>query len=281
MSSKNSLEVLTIQVKDDGQILLKHTLSGHQKPILGTSWSPDDTQILTCGVEEVIRRWDVNTGECLNIYERVGVGLISCGWFPDGKGIVSGMADKSICLWHLDGRELECWKGQRTLEISDMAITDDGKWIISICRASEILFFDREAKVERTITEKDFVTSFSLSKDNKYLLVNLLSQEIHLWNIEENPKIISTFKGHKSSRFIIRSCFGGFEQTFIASGSEDSQVLFSMLFSEDGRVVSSFFFIFEKEIGKRKMEDTFRFLSLIYSRIRVSFPYSSQIGFGV
>lgn len=212
------------EVKDDGQILWKHTLSGHQKPILGTSWSPDDTQILTCGVEEVIRRWDVNTGECLNIYERVGVGLISCGWFPDGKGIVSGMADKSICLWHLDGGELECWKGQRTLEISDMAITDDGKWIISICRDSEILFFDREAKVERTIKENDFVTSFSLSKDNKYLLVNLLSQEIHLWNIEENPKIISTFKGHKRSRFIIRSCFGGFEQTFIASGSEDSQV---------------------------------------------------------
>jgi WD repeat-containing protein 26 len=211
-------------VKDNGQISLKHTLSGHQKPVLSTSWSPDDNHLLTCGVEEVIRRWDVNSGECLNIYERAGVGLISCGWFPDGKGIVSGMTDKSICLWHLEGRELECWKGQRTINISDMAITDDGKWIISIRTDYEILLLDREAKVERTIKESEVITSFSLSKDNKFLLVNLTSQEIHLWNIEGKPKIVSTFKGHRRTRFIIRSCFGGFEQTFIASGSEDSQV---------------------------------------------------------
>ncbi|XAR53161.1 hypothetical protein NMG60_11021592 [Bertholletia excelsa] len=223
-SSSKDQSAIIWEVKEDGQVLLKHRLTGHQKPVLAVSWSPDDYQLLTCGLEEFIRRWDVNSGDCLHVYERPGVGLISCGWFPDGKGIVSGMTDKSICLWDLEGRELECWKGQRTVNISDMAMTDDGKRIISICRETAILLLDREAKFERLIEEDQVITSFSLSKDNKFLLVNLLNQEIHLWNIEGDPKVVSKYKGHRRSRFVIRSCFGGFEQAFIASGSEDSQV---------------------------------------------------------
>ncbi|XP_007043171.2 PREDICTED: WD repeat-containing protein 26 [Theobroma cacao] len=222
-SSKDQLAIIW-EFNENGQGSLKHTLCGHQKPVLTVSWSPDDSQILTCGQEEGIRRWDVSSGECLHVYEKSGVGLISCGWFPDGRGIFAGMTDRSICLWDMDGRELECWKGQRTLKISDMAVTDDGKRIISICRESAILLLDREAKFERLIEEVDMITSFSLSKDNKFLLVNLINQEIHLWSIEGDPKLVSKYKGHKRTRFVIRSCFGGLGQAFIASGSEDSQV---------------------------------------------------------
>ncbi|XVF14444.1 hypothetical protein REPUB_Repub09cG0060700 [Reevesia pubescens] len=209
---------------DGTGVSLKHKLSGHQKPISSVSWSPDDHQLLTCGVEEVVRRWDVSSGECLHVYEKAGLGTVSCGWSPDGKWIFSGVNDKSICMWELDGKELECWKGQRTLKISDLEITSDGKQIISICRETAILLLDREAKVERFIEEDQTITSFSLSRDNRFLLVNLLNQEIHLWNIEGDLKLVSKYRGHKRTRFIIRSCFGGLEQAFIASGSEDSLV---------------------------------------------------------
>ncbi|XP_044493515.1 WD repeat-containing protein 26 homolog [Mangifera indica] len=223
-SSSKDQSAIIWEVKDDGQVLIKHKLSGHHKPVLTISWSPDDHQVLTCGQEEVIRRWDVFSGECLHVYEKTGVGLISCGWFPDGKGIFAGMTDRSICLWDLDGKELDCWKGQKTLRISDMAITDDGKKIIGICRETAILLLDREANFETCIEEEEVITSFLLSKDNKFLLVNLINQEIHLWSIEGDPKVVSKYKGHKRARFVIRSCFGGFGQAFIASGSEDSQV---------------------------------------------------------
>ncbi|MBA0743475.1 hypothetical protein Gogos_006147, partial [Gossypium gossypioides] len=209
---------------DANGISLKHKLSGHQKPVSSVSWSPDDHQLLTCGVEEVVRRWDASSGECLSVYEKAGLGMVSCGWSPDGKWIFSGVNDKSISMWELVGRELECWKGQRTLKISDLEITSDGKQIISICRETAILLLDREAKVERFIEEDQTITSFSLSRDNRFLLVNLLNQEIHLWSIEDDLKLVSKYRGHKRTRFIIRSCFGGLEQAFVASGSEDSLV---------------------------------------------------------
>ncbi|CAL9229666.1 unnamed protein product [Arabidopsis halleri] len=222
-SSKDQTAIIW-EISLDGHISLKHTLVGHQKPVIAILWSPDDRQVLTCGAEEVIRRWDVDSGDCVHMYEKGGISPISCGWYPDGQGIIAGMTDRSICMWDLDGRELECWKGQRTQKVSDIAMTDDGKWLVSVCKDSVISLFDREATVERLIEEEEMITSFSLSNDNKYILVNLLNQEIHLWNIEGDPKIVSRYKGHKRSRFIIRSCFGGYKQAFVASGSEDSQV---------------------------------------------------------
>ncbi|XP_073009680.1 WD repeat-containing protein 26 homolog [Typha latifolia] len=223
-SSSNDKTAIIWEVHEDGEVLLKHKLTGHQKSVLMVAWSPDDHQLLTCGMEEVVRRWDVQSGECLHVYEKGGLGLISCGWFPDGKQFFSGGSDKSFCLWDLDGKELDCWKGQRVTKTSEMAVTKDGRLIISMSKESAILLLDREAKLEKLIEEEQTITSFSLSEDDSYLLVNLLNQEIHLWGIKDDPKLITKYKGHKRSRFLIRSCFGGFKQSFIASGSEDSQV---------------------------------------------------------
>ncbi|XP_072969593.1 WD repeat-containing protein 26 homolog [Typha angustifolia] len=223
-SSSNDRSAIVWEVHEDGELSLKHKLTGHQKPVLMVAWSPDDCQLLTCGLEEVVRRWDIQSGECLHVYEKAGLGLISCGWFPDGNQFFSGVTDKSICLWDLEGKELDCWKGQRSTKTSEMAVTKDGRLVISMSRESTILLLDREAKLEKLIEEEQTITSFLLSKDDNFLLVNLVNQEIHLWSIKGDPKLITRYKGYKRSRFLIRSCFGGFEQAFVASGSEDSQV---------------------------------------------------------
>ncbi|OIW20950.1 hypothetical protein TanjilG_25945 [Lupinus angustifolius] len=223
-SASHDRSAIIWEIDGNGGLSVKHRLSGHQRPVSSVSWSPNDQELLTCGVEEGIRRWDVSTGKCLQIYERTGAGLVSCAWFPTGKYILSGISDKSICMWELDGKEVESWKGQKTLKISDLEITGDGEEIISICKDNAVLLLNRETKDERFIEEYQTITSFSLSKDNRFLLVNLLNQEIHLWNIEGDPKIVGKYKGQKRTRFIVRSCFGGLKQGFIASGSEDSQV---------------------------------------------------------
>ncbi|KAM0948637.1 putative transcription factor WD40-like family [Dioscorea sansibarensis] len=223
-SSSTDKTAIVWEVHEDGEVLLKHTLNGHDRTVTMAAWSPDDKQLLTCGLEENVRRWDVHTGNCLHIYGKSGLGLISCGWFPDGEHFFTGVSDKTTCMWDLDGKELECWKGQRTTKTSDMAVTKDGKRIIILCRERVILLLDKETKLEQLIEEDQIITSFSLSKDDKYLLVNLINQEIHLWSILEDPELVIKYRGHKRSRFLVTSCFGGFEQAFVASGSEDSQV---------------------------------------------------------
>ncbi|XWS38568.1 hypothetical protein CRYUN_Cryun19dG0142700 [Craigia yunnanensis] len=84
-SSSNDQSEIIWEVDANG-VSLKHKLSGHGKPISSVSWSPDDHEFLTCGVEEVVRCWDVSFGECLHVYEKAGLGMVFCEWSPDANG---------------------------------------------------------------------------------------------------------------------------------------------------------------------------------------------------
>ncbi|CAN6822026.1 unnamed protein product [Brassica oleracea] len=226
-SSKDNTAIIW-EINAEGEAFsMKHKLEGHEKPVVEVLWSPDDQQVITCGENEVIKRWDVGSGQCVQTCGRDDVGSISCGWLHDGSGIIGAMADRRIYLWNLDGTEIEHEQGQRGQKISDVAMTSDGKWIVSVGREqNEISLFDRVTRGETVIQVEGMVTSFSLSRDDKYLLVNLITQEIHVWMIDgrREPRRVYKFSGHKRSRFVIRSCFGGYDENFIASGSEDSQV---------------------------------------------------------
>ncbi|KAL3535461.1 hypothetical protein ACH5RR_003922 [Cinchona calisaya] len=222
-SSSSDKSAIIWEVKG-GQISSKHRLNQHDSPVLRTSWSPDDNQLLTCGMNETVRRWDVESGQCLHVYQKPGIGMISCGWLPDGKYIVCGMTNGSICLWEVGGAECQSWACKElTANVSEMVTIGDQ--FICICTDSNILLLNRHTNVWSTaIDEVPVITSFSVSEDNKFLLVNLMNEEIHLWDIEKDPRMVATFKGYKRCRFIIRSCLGGVQQAFVASGSEDSQV---------------------------------------------------------
>ncbi|KAL2519677.1 transducin family protein/WD-40 repeat family protein [Abeliophyllum distichum] len=126
-------------------------------------------------------------------------------------------------MWDLEGKEMQCWKGQRAIRMSDLGISSDGERLITVCKEAVILIFGLETKSDNFIVEDQTIISFASSKDMKLLLVSLMNEELHLWNIDGSVNLIAKYKGHKRSRFVVRSCFGGIEQAFIASGSEDSQ----------------------------------------------------------
>lgn len=110
-----------------------------------------------------------------------------------------------------------------------MAVTPDGESMITVFSDKEIRILNLETKVERVISEEQPITSLSISGDGKFFIVNLSCQEIHLWDLAGEWKQPLKFSGHRQSKYVIRSCFGGLDSSFIASGSEDSQV--STLFS--------------------------------------------------
>lgn len=106
----------------------------------------------------------------------------------------------------------------------DLAVTPDGESMITVFSDKEIRILNLESLVERVVTEEQAITSLSVSGDGKFFIVNLSSQEIHLWDLAGEWKQPLKFTGHRQSKYVIRSCFGGLDSSFIASGSEDSQV---------------------------------------------------------
>jgi len=95
--------------------------------------------------------------------------------------------------------------------------------MVVICHEKKLRIYDLEEKTEDYIQETESPTSLEISSDNKHILVNISSHEIHVWDVS-SKRIIQKYRGQKQSRFVIRSCFGGANQAFVISGSEDSQV---------------------------------------------------------
>lgn len=63
------------------------------------------------------------------------------------------------------------------------------------------------------------VTSVNISRDSRFALINHRPGELQVWDIRQRT-LVSKFAGHRLSRDMIRSCFGGSAQSFVASGSE-------------------------------------------------------------
>lgn len=231
--------------KDDS-VSLRHILVGHMKPISYLTWSPDDKMLLTCGNVEALKLWDVSNGSCKFTFTG-GVNRIisSCAWFPDSQKIVCGSWEPDNRIWICDlaGNELEIWEGERMPKVTGLAVTPDGQCLISICSCKEIFVRDFHLGKEWVIHEEHPITSLSLSRDGKFLIVNLNSEEIHLWNFYVSSSLADKFRGHKQGKYVIRSCFGGSDSSFIASGSEDSQVIFLLMVFFCKDLASFFLFI--------------------------------------
>ncbi|WZZ13822.1 hypothetical protein YC2023_106911 [Brassica napus] len=216
------------KVLDDNEVELMHTLQSHQNPVSFVSWSPDDSKLLTCGNAEVLKLWDVETGVLRHTFGNNDsvFTVSSCAWFPDSSRLVCGSSDpeRGIVMWDTDGNEIKAWRGTRIPKVVDLAVTPDGESMITVFSDKEIRILNLESLVERVVTEEQAITSLSVSGDGKFFIVNLSSQEIHLWDLAGEWKQPLKFTGHRQSKYVIRSCFGGLDSSFIASGSEDSQV---------------------------------------------------------
>lgn len=205
---------------------VKHVLRGHKHPVSFVAWSPDDTKLLTCGNGEVVKLWNVEMGTCEYTFGDQDFVVSSCAWFPDSKRLVCGSShsEKGIGMWDCEGTEIKAWRGMRMPKILDLAVTPDGE-NLTVLSDKDIRILNLVTNVERVISEEHLIASLSISRDSKYFIVNLNSQEIHMWDILGTFKMPLRYVGHKQQKYVIRSCFGGLNCRFIASGSENSEVL--------------------------------------------------------
>lgn len=65
--------------------------------------------------------------------------------------------------------------------------------------------------------------TFSVNSTERLALLNISSQGLHLWDLQDRC-LVRRFQGVSQGNFTIYSTFGGVNESFVASGSEDNKV---------------------------------------------------------
>ena len=92
--------------------------------------------------------------------------------------------------------------------------------MVTISTEKQIFVYNFVTREEEySILLRTRMTCLSISRDSRYMLVNMADNEVQLIDIE-TAEIVRRFLGQKQQEFMIRSTFGGADENLIVSGSE-------------------------------------------------------------
>ncbi|KAI9822531.1 MAG: hypothetical protein M1827_000250 [Pycnora praestabilis] len=216
----------TVIIHDTSSFEVLHKLSGHTDGVAYASWSPDDSMLITCARDHKACLWDVRSGSCLQVIEDHNQPVTSAAWAPDSRNFVTGSLDKQnpLCIWDLNGNKIFHWPG--SCRVQDCSISPDGQKLITMSPLPEnrITVYDFLTREEEyNMSFKVNLTCLNISQDSRYMLVNMADNQIQLLDIETR-EIARQFSGQKQGNYVIRSGFGGANENFVISGSEDSSI---------------------------------------------------------
>lgn len=211
--------------KETYRLTRKHSLTGQTNGIAHISWSPDGVHIITCGPEgsaEVII-WNVETGEQKNkVLQANDDSLTTAAWHSDGVRFVTGGAKGHFYQCNVEGNVLSTWEGVR---VQGVVCLSDNRTVLAADSHYRIRAYNFDDHTGDTdiLQEHHPIMSFTVNESEQLALLNIATQGVHLWDVP-SKSLVRKFLGVSQSFYTIHSCFGGLNQNFVASGSEDNQV---------------------------------------------------------
>ncbi|RXG72864.1 WD repeat-containing protein 26 [Armadillidium vulgare] len=202
----------------------KCTLDGHNYGVVYLAWSPDNKKIIVCLHEEASELivWDAEEGKQIcKVTNSPDDSLTCAAWHKDSRKFACGGIRGQFYLCDLNGHILESWEGVR---VQCMAYHPDGKTVLASDTHHRIRGYQFDDVHDHNVLQEDqSIMSFTIDETGRYALLNVETQGVHLWDLEDKV-LVRKYRGLTQGHYTIHSCFGGENQDFIASGSEDYKV---------------------------------------------------------
>jgi len=212
------LEPETLQIRQRGM------LEGHSYGVAYLAWSPDSTKLAVCGPDDCpeVWLWDVLSQRLETKVSHSGEDSLTCvSWSPDGRRITCGGNRGQFYQCDTHGTVLDSWEGVR---VQCLAYRQDGKHILAADTHHRLRSYNFEELSDQPQIQEDHpIMSFTTDQTDRYALLNIATQGLHMWDIRARS-LVRKFNGITEGFYTIHSCFGGLDQSFVASGSEDNKV---------------------------------------------------------
>ncbi|KAL4726100.1 hypothetical protein ACLX1H_006777 [Fusarium chlamydosporum] len=200
-------------------------LDDHEDGVGNMSFSPDDSMILCCARDGYARLWATSDGHLIRQFNRFAEPVSGCVWAHDSRSLVLGTLDPTYSLRtiNLHTNEEHDWGKKHRVE--DLCGSLDGRWLVALDNESRIHVYNaitRELEFDMELNKRP--TSVSISQDSRHLLINKSDGEAQLIDLVTRNSV-QKFFGHTGGDYMIRSSFGGANESFVLSGSEDGNIL--------------------------------------------------------
>uniref|UniRef100_A0A7S4NNE5 CTLH domain-containing protein n=1 Tax=Paramoeba aestuarina TaxID=180227 RepID=A0A7S4NNE5_9EUKA len=198
-------------------------LDGHEA-ISFLAWSPDDTRLLACGASSDVRMWNVENGSLLRVFGHHESCVVACSFSSDGKSVITGGMDKTVAVAHCEPSSSPRTRKWDLGRVFDLGVCKNKiVFASSLENVPNLTCIDIDTEQRSVIPETQHITSIALAKDGRHVLANVFPAEIHLWDLESR-QLTQRYVGHKQTKMVVRSCFGGANEAFVVGGSEDNCV---------------------------------------------------------
>ncbi|CAK1601434.1 unnamed protein product [Parnassius mnemosyne] len=201
----------------------RKSFDGHSFGVSYLAWSPDGRYLLSAGHEDCpdIWIWNMETEQLhVKMSHSSEDSLTAAAWQRGGDKFVCGGARGQFYQCGADGALLNSWDGVR---VNALACRSDGR-VLAADTHHRVRSYDFTDLTDRNVIQEEHaVMAMTLNAADTLLLLNVANQGVHLWDIRARA-LVRRFRGLSQGHFTIHACFGGAQQDFIASGSEDNKV---------------------------------------------------------
>jgi WD40 repeat protein/DNA-directed RNA polymerase subunit RPC12/RpoP len=216
--------------KPPGQVeplatMLERKLTGHKDWVRSVAVSPDGTWAASGSNDNMIKIWNLETGECRATLKGHTDEVTTITITPNGKRILSGSHDGSVRVWDAgSGRELAKLEGHTSLIWTVVALRDNTRGLSGGFDKTLRLWELESGKCLKTIAcgtiEADYVFSCAVNPAGTHALSGHPGGRVRLWNLETG-ECQATLKGHSDSVYTVQITPDG---RFAVSGSHDKTV---------------------------------------------------------
>lgn len=230
------------------QMKLLHEISAHRCDVNNVAFSPCSNYLATCGTnDKQAHVYCTRTGRLVKKVGRHTDAVISLAWLPDGDGLMTGGLDKVTGLFKMNNilnESLENpppsneWVGGRPHDLVIGRHESGRRRAIACCSEANVKLWwiDKLPKWSHFHSEEHIrestvsVCSLAMSKNLKHMAVTLPTLEVHVWDVSKSPldgaplHRYRAYAAPQQARFVLRSSFGGRDESFLATGSDDAHV---------------------------------------------------------
>ncbi|KAF2153410.1 WD40 domain-containing protein [Myriangium duriaei CBS 260.36] len=195
------------------------------------AWSPDGTYLISCSLARQFTIYNIKDGgHRVQTVDAYSSPVSSAAWLPDGESfiIASQDAERPLALYNLgDTQPAHSFTHpSQNHRVMDCAVSADGAKLAAVTYDQHILIYDLRSPSRPQVADFEMderLTCVEFSADGLQLLLSMKESQLMLVDTLTG-NTLQRYKGMKQSQFVIRASFGGANQGFVVSGSEDSHL---------------------------------------------------------